>query len=1284
MDNCSAASTFLTDSLELELGTEWCKPPCFSCAFDDRGGGRTFSGESYLSSGSLKRLILNLDPLPTNFEEDTVEIFGIPWVTETALVNSSRELFHLFRQQLYNLETLLQASCDFGQISILHSKADNIRQQCVVFLQYIKVFIFRYLKVQDTESHVPVHPYEALEAQLPSMLVDELHGLLLYIGHLSELPSVNIGAFVNQNQTKLFPPSWHLLHLYLDIHWLVLEILHILGEKLKHVVYGHQFMNLSGDSLTNVSLFEEHCENLFCDLISLSLSRYDKVRPSEVLMSHHCPCPCLKELWVLLIHLLDHRSKWSLSESFWNSMNQLLKTLFEKSSNPKRHLPIIQCRDPLGFSWWIITHVASLYQFDRHGVSDEMRQLESNWNFVEELLRKSISVQVDADGNGTIDFPEFLTMMVRKMKDTDSEEEIREAFRVFDKDGNGYISAAELRHVMTNLGEKRTDKEVDEMIREADIDSDGQNSSFSISWLPLKGLASIFKSPLSMLGMVKTCCCDKQDYSLYTSSSSYTIFLCILAKVVKKAMKNNGPHPWKQVKGRIYSKFHQKRMEELTEVGLQNFFSLFLLLAAVAEVEDVASHVLGLLNFLRPASVTSSQRALIWKGQMAFLLMYVQKDLDIGVLAEKFSGAFREKAKEFLVSKNDEVGQKHTLWTLLSIYIDGIQEVFETSRCLHPSHEKLLNDGFSMLLPACRESELRTLLSFLQAVLARVRSMHQQLCQELQTENVDLIVQTSLSAKERHLAAVANALWRHFFSFLKSQRMSQIVPLSQLADAAADFTLLAMDMPSTAPSDLQPQPVIAVLRLFGWDDIIWPQVVARYLNHVLQNSLLCDMFSHSDCVSFQAFTIRSWIRCVLQMYIKNFSVPDDLFVDVNPEQEVEREYMEQLSELTRLLFKLPEVRSIFSAAQVEYLTSSEDPKKALVQFFEAVGITYRNLQTLSDKSAMVTKSLEYLGEVLKYIKPYLGKKKSSAGLQLTYGMMGILVKSWAQIFATSKAQKLLFRIIDCLLLPHAVLQQEKELPAAMLTAIQKSLPLYLQGICIVCCQSQNSNTYLYQLLGSVIEQYIGRFLPASPHGLGVGQHPVLLALRKSSTVPLTSFLKKCIAQVLRKSYLHFKGTSPPPRLAPILAFILQLSREAHPDVGEVEALLPGVLHSLVLVSEPQVKRLATENLQSMVKACQAGSAGEAAAQLTSVFRQFIQDFSMRYSYQVYNILETVAALDQQVVIRLVSTLTQSLKDSELKCGLGRNIAQREAYGKLLSQLGQVGQDEIRRMKNDNI
>nr|WGM49164.1 NEMOb [synthetic construct] len=100
-----------------------------------------------------------------------------------------------------------------------------------------------------------------------------------------------------------------------------------------------------------------------------------------------------------------------------------------------------------------------------------MRSLGQNPTEAE--LRVMI-IEVDADGDGTLDFPEFLAMMARKMKYRDTEEEIREAFGVFDKDGNGYIGAAELRHVMTNLGEKLTDEEVGELIREADIDGDGQ------------------------------------------------------------------------------------------------------------------------------------------------------------------------------------------------------------------------------------------------------------------------------------------------------------------------------------------------------------------------------------------------------------------------------------------------------------------------------------------------------------------------------------------------------------------------------------------------------------------------------------------------------------------------------------------------------------------------------------------------------------------------------------------------------------------------------------------
>ncbi|XP_018901252.2 uncharacterized protein [Bemisia tabaci] len=81
--------------------------------------------------------------------------------------------------------------------------------------------------------------------------------------------------------------------------------------------------------------------------------------------------------------------------------------------------------------------------------------------------------EVDQDGNGTIEFNEFLQMMSKKLKGADCEDELREAFRVFDKNNDGLISNKELRHVMTNLGEKLSDEEVDDMIKEADLDGDG-------------------------------------------------------------------------------------------------------------------------------------------------------------------------------------------------------------------------------------------------------------------------------------------------------------------------------------------------------------------------------------------------------------------------------------------------------------------------------------------------------------------------------------------------------------------------------------------------------------------------------------------------------------------------------------------------------------------------------------------------------------------------------------------------------------------------------------------
>ena len=73
--------------------------------------------------------------------------------------------------------------------------------------------------------------------------------------------------------------------------------------------------------------------------------------------------------------------------------------------------------------------------------------------------------EVDLDGNGTIEFDEFLEMMAStKDSSTSFENEIVRAFATFDTDDSGYVSVEQLRAVVTNLGEKLEEKEIQQVV----------------------------------------------------------------------------------------------------------------------------------------------------------------------------------------------------------------------------------------------------------------------------------------------------------------------------------------------------------------------------------------------------------------------------------------------------------------------------------------------------------------------------------------------------------------------------------------------------------------------------------------------------------------------------------------------------------------------------------------------------------------------------------------------------------------------------------------------------
>ncbi|XP_017588782.1 PREDICTED: troponin C, skeletal muscle [Corvus brachyrhynchos] len=96
----------------------------------------------------------------------------------------------------------------------------------------------------------------------------------------------------------------------------------------------------------------------------------------------------------------------------------------------------------------------------------------------------AIIEEVDEDGSGTIDFEEFLVMMVRQMKEDakgKSEEELANCFRVFDRSHpsltlltDGFIDIEELGEILRATGEPVTDEDIEDMMKDSDKNNDGR------------------------------------------------------------------------------------------------------------------------------------------------------------------------------------------------------------------------------------------------------------------------------------------------------------------------------------------------------------------------------------------------------------------------------------------------------------------------------------------------------------------------------------------------------------------------------------------------------------------------------------------------------------------------------------------------------------------------------------------------------------------------------------------------------------------------------------------
>lgn len=86
--------------------------------------------------------------------------------------------------------------------------------------------------------------------------------------------------------------------------------------------------------------------------------------------------------------------------------------------------------------------------------------------------------EIDEDGNGEVSFEEFANLAARFLVEEDEDTEaiqleLKGAFRLYDRDGNGFITTDVLREILRELDDKLSDNDLDNMIEEIDADGSG-------------------------------------------------------------------------------------------------------------------------------------------------------------------------------------------------------------------------------------------------------------------------------------------------------------------------------------------------------------------------------------------------------------------------------------------------------------------------------------------------------------------------------------------------------------------------------------------------------------------------------------------------------------------------------------------------------------------------------------------------------------------------------------------------------------------------------------------
>ncbi|KAG0716880.1 Protein MMS22-like [Chionoecetes opilio] len=721
------------------------EPEWFTCEGEVYWGSQV-GRESCLGRGVLTKLLQRLDPCPSPATVPPKVVFHLPCTPDNLQLHLSH-FFSALRQCVVELEKGAQSSFSlhhYPGTSTHATQYPGLRQQSVTFLTALTSLVYT------------LGPGE--EAFLGEVMREVIQ-TLVFVGPLHQMPHHVITAASPQGN-KCPSASYHLLHLHLDVRWWSLVLLHMtelslgglapsLPPLLQEPPRPQQAPGDAGEEAP-LSPLQQCVSMVMWDLVTLMSNGGSSFKKgvSELHQEVGFPCSCGLEVAVMLLHFLEYRHVRLAQQSFWEEVKDkllvVLKTVSESSSTSSTSLnptlppgpstllypaPLVSTLQ-LPHVWWLFLTFTKLHIYDSEGkkVANRM-EVKGEVKLLRTLLRLSLGDPRSGNQPTEAELRFFL----------------RCCLGVLEVWGGGRSTewAAPLW---------------DHMAKQLD-------SAFLLPGAGLEGLACMSKTIGGWLEQVRSRTCDSG--SVGKAETSWQIFLRIIVGVVK-----SGSPEWRQMRGRVFSKFHSRKMCELTPTGLHNTISLFLTLAATTtdSPDVVDQQAWGAAESC--ADLQPQQVPVVLARAAGGGLLLVEKGCEVTQVAERLSPLVAAVCHQLARDSRKGGHVMAELGQLLIPYA-GLQEVFEHSHDLGLAQHSLICGGVGVVLPHAAAAEVKVTVGAMDAALGRVLRL---------SAHPDTITAGVAGA------AVVEAVWREYGPFLKSFATT-LTPPKAVPSLAASLTL---------------------------------------------------------------------------------------------------------------------------------------------------------------------------------------------------------------------------------------------------------------------------------------------------------------------------------------------------------------------------------------------------------------------------------------------------------------------------------------------------------------